>query len=277
MVRTTINIPDAFSFDDPNPYRRFLKNAAVAVISISVFILAWYAVAFVADSSLLPGPEKTWTALWRLITQGDSMTGFSLQQYVSSSLVTFLKGFVIAFAVTLPLGLMLGYSRLLRVFTNPIIEMMRPVAPIVWAPFFIVMFGYQIGPMLVVFVGIFFPMLTNVMFGVMKVDPNWLDAAKTLGASEFQIFYKVVLPASIPYVMNGVKIGLGIGWMCIVAAEFYASPVGGMGFLLTEFADVGYWPGVFAAVIVVGGLGILTVGVADYAHRALSKKMGIIV
>ncbi|MDR0888139.1 MAG: ABC transporter permease [Candidatus Methanoplasma sp.] len=277
MVRTTIDIPESFSFDDPNPYRRFLKKAAVAFVSISVFVTVWYVVAHVADTALLPGPEKTWTALVRLITEGDSMTGFSLWQYVRSSLVTFLKGFAIAFLVTLPLGLLLGYSRIMRMFTTPIVEMLRPVAPIVWAPFFIVMFGYQIGPMLVVFVGIFFPMLTNVMFGVMKVDPEWLDAAKTLGASEFQIFYKVVLPAAIPYIMNGVKVGLGIGWMCIVAAEFYASPVGGMGFLLTEFADLGYWPGVFAAVMIVGGLGILTVGVADYAHRFLSKKMGIVV
>ncbi|MDR3205975.1 MAG: ABC transporter permease subunit, partial [Candidatus Methanoplasma sp.] len=142
-------------------------------------------------------------------------------------------------------------------------------------PFFLVMFGYQIGPMLVVFVGVFFPMVTNVMFGVMKVEPEWLDAAKTLGASDTQVFLKVIVPASLPYVMNGVKIGLGIGWMCIVAAEFYASPVGGIGFLLTQYADMGYWSGVFAAVFVIGLMGILTVGTAGRLHFMLSKRMGI--
>ncbi|MCL2295964.1 MAG: ABC transporter permease subunit, partial [Methanomassiliicoccaceae archaeon] len=180
------------------------------------------------------------------------MTNITLGRYVSTSMSTFLKGFLLAFAVAVPVGLVLGYSKILRDFATPIIEVLRPIAPIAWAPIFMLSLGYSIGPMLVVFIGIFFPLLTNVIFGVKKIDPSWIDAAKTLGASQFQVFYKVMMPSAIPYVMNGIKVGLGIGWMCIVAAELYASPLGGIGFYLAEQAGIGYWPGAYAALVIIG-------------------------
>lgn len=78
-----------------------------------------------------------------------------------------------------------------------------------------------------------------------------------------------------PYVMNGIKIGLGIGWMCIVAAELYASPLGGIGFYLAEQASLGYWPGAFAAVVIIAVLGLLTTGLAEYVHKVVAKRMGM--
>ena len=135
--------------------------------------------------------------------------------------------------------------------------------------------GYDLGPMLVVFVGIFFPLLTNVIFGVSKIDSKLVDASKTLGASDTQIFIKVMVPSTIPYIMNGIKVGLGIGWMCIVAAELYASPLGGIGFYLSEQATAGYWPSAYAAIAVIAVLGLLTTGVAEYIHKMVSKRMGM--
>jgi NitT/TauT family transport system permease protein len=127
---------------------------------------------------------------------------------------------------------------------------------------------------MVVFVGVFFPLLTNVVFGVRKINPNWIDAAKTLGANQFQIFYKVIIPGTVPYLMNGVKIGLGIGWMCIISAEMYSSTIGGIGqFILNQIAYYN-WPGLMAGIVVVSILGILTVGIAGGLHKLLSKRMG---
>jgi NitT/TauT family transport system permease protein len=237
--------------------------------------MVWWAVAVITDTHAIPTPLETWRALVYFTENGDLITGLTLWQYISPSLSTFVKGFILAFAVAVPIGLVLGYSRIMRDFANPVIEILRPIAPIAWAPIFILALGYTVGPILVVFIGIFFPLLTNVIFGVRKIDPNWIDASKTLGASQFQIFYKVMLPSAVPYVMNGIKVGLGIGWMCIVAAELYASPLGGIGFFLAEQASIGYWPGAYAALVVIAILGILTIGVSDYIHRMVSKRMGL--
>ncbi|MCL2032571.1 MAG: ABC transporter permease [Methanomassiliicoccaceae archaeon] len=262
-------------YDENNKYHRFARTVLIAVISLSIFIFTWWAISVITKSTAIPTPLETWNALVDLYLNGDRMTKISLGGYISSSLSTFIKGFLLAFAVAVPLGLILGYSKVLRDFASPVIEILRPIAPIAWAPIFMLSLGYSIGPVLVVFVGIFFPLLTNVIFGVRKIDPNWIDASKTLGASQIQVFYKVMMPSAVPYVMNGVKVGLGIGWMCIVAAELYATPLGGIGFYLAEQAAAGYWPGAYAALVIIAVLGLLTIGVADYIHRLLSKRMGI--
>ena len=187
----------------------------------------------------------------------------------------FLKGFLLALVIALPVGLILGTFKTVNEFVNPMIEIIRPIAPIAWAPILMLAINYQTGPMLVVFIGIFFPLLTNIIFGVRKIEPNLIDAAETLGASSLQVFVKVLVPSTIPYLMNGIKIGLGIGWMCIVAAELYATPLGGIGFYLAEQAGQGYYEGAFAAIVIIAILGILTAGLADYIHRTISKRMGV--
>ncbi len=262
-------------YDENNKNHRFARTLVIAVISLTLFILVWWAVSVVTGNTAIPTPLETWNALVDLYLNGDRMTHRTLGQYISASLSTFVRGFILALAVAVPLGLVLGYSKLLRDFSNPVIEVLRPIAPIAWAPIFILSLGYTIGPMLVVFVGIFFPLLTNVIFGVRKIDPNWIDAAKTLGASQLQVFYKVMVPSAVPYVMNGIKIGLGIGWMCIVAAELYATPLMGIGFYLATQANAGYWPGAYAGLVIIGVLGLLTVGVADLIHRIVAKRTGM--
>jgi len=265
-----------FKYDKHNKYHRLLKQLLIIVVSLVIFIEAWWVLSIIADSTTVPSPLQTWNALTNFIANGDAMTqGKSAWSYIASSLSTYLKGFCLAFAVAVPLGLLLGKFATVRAFANPVIEILRPIAPIAWAPIFMVSIGYKLGPMLVVFIGIFFPLLTNVIFGVTKIDPKLIDAAKTLGASDGQIFVKVLVPSTIPYIMNGIKIGLGIGWMCIVAAELYASPLGGIGFYLAEQASAGYWPSAYAAIVIIAVLGLVTTGLADYIHRLITKRMGI--
>ncbi len=263
-------------YDRHNKYHRILKQAVIIFASLVIFVEAWWVLSIIANSTTVPTPGETWSALVDFIRNGDSMTqGKSAWSYIGSSMGTFLKGFLLALVVAAPLGLVIGKCETLRLFSAPIIEVLRPIAPIAWAPIFMVSVGYKLGPMLVVFVGIFFPLLTNVIFGVSKIDPKLIDASKTLGASDAQIFVKVMVPSTVPYLMNGIKIGLGIGWMCIVAAELYASPLGGIGFYLSEQATAGFWPAAYAAIAIIAVLGILTTGVAEYVHKLVSKRMGM--
>ena len=180
-----------------------------------------------------------------------------------------------ALAIALPLGLILGNFKTIREFTNPWIEVLRPIAPIAWAPIFILLFGYIQGATFVVFVGIFFPLLTNIVFGVSKIDRVLVDASKTLGASNLQIFTKVLIPSTVPYLMNGIKVGLGIGWMCIVAAELYNTTLGGIGYYVKFMIDNSSYDYAFAGIIVIAVLGLLTTGVAEYVSKIVSRRMGV--
>ena len=264
-----------FTYDRHTKWHRRLRWTLIIIASLTMFVEAWWVLSILANSPTVPNPAETFDALVDLIQNGDSMTGKSLWNYVSSSMSTFLKGFALALVIATPIGMLLGKYKTANDFATPMIEILRPIAPIAWAPIFMISVGYNLGPMLVVFVGIFFPLLTNIIFGVSKIDRNLIDAAKTLGASDGQIFVKVMVPSTVPYLMNGIKIGLGIGWMCIVAAELYASPLGGIGFYLAEQASAGFWPGAFAAIIVIAVLGLVTTGLAEYIHKLVSRRMGM--
>ncbi len=265
----------SFKYDPHNKYHRVARGAVIAVLSLVVFVWIWWMIAIIADKPAVPTPMETIDALINLINNGDVVTGKSLWTYVGSSMTKFVEGFALAMVVAVPIGLILGSFKFLREFFTPMIEVLRPIAPIAWAPIFIILFGYVEGAMLVVFIGIVFPLLTNIIFGVTKMDSSLIDAAKTLGASNLQIFIKVILPNTVPYIMNGIKVGLGIGWMCIVAAELYSSPVGGLGFYLSSMIEASSYPQAFAGIIVIAVLGLLTTGVAEYIHKYVSRRMGL--
>ncbi|AGI47922.1 ABC-type nitrate/sulfonate/bicarbonate transport system, permease component [Thermoplasmatales archaeon BRNA1] len=265
----------SFQYDENNRVHRLIRTIAVLAVSLVAFVLIWWFVTYMADMKAFPTPDKVFDALIDLIRDGDTINHHTLGEYIYSSFTTFLKGFAIAFAVSVPLGLLLGYVRPMREITAPWIEIIRPIAPIAWAPIFIISFGLELGPALVVAVGIFFPMLTSIIFGVQRIDSNWIEASKTLGASQPQIFVKIVLPATVPYILNGMKVGLGVGWMCIVAAELYAKQLGGIGHYLLMMTDNGLWANAFAAIIVIAFLGLITTGLAEYFSKVVSRRMGM--
>jgi len=265
-----------FRYDEHNKIHRWVRLAVVILISLYCFISVWYLIAHFVNLPVISTPVETWDALVYLFQHGDTTqpNNPSMWSYIWSSMLTFLKGFAIALIVAIPLGLLLGANKTLNDLCTPAIEVLRPIAPIAWAPILIIAMGAKIGPMFVVAIGIFFPLLTNTIFGVMKIDKNLIDASKTLGANKWQIFSKVMVPCSLPYVMNGMKIGLGIGWMCIIAAEIYAPQLCGIGSFLVNQATAGNWPFVYACLIMIAAMGLLTTGVAQYLHKFLTKRMG---
>jgi NitT/TauT family transport system permease protein len=265
----------SLKFDEHNKYHRFIRTVLITAVSLIAFVCLWWVVSKIANNAAIPEPFETFEALVDLIYNGDPVTGLSLSTYVASSLSKFLRGFVLALVIALPIGLILGNFKYIRSFVNPWIEVLRPIAPIAWAPIFILLFGYIQGATFVVFIGIFFPLLTNIIFGVTKIDKVLIDASKTLGASNMQIFLKVLIPSTIPYLMNGIKVGLGIGWMCIVAAELYATPLGGIGFYVANMITYGAFPQAYAGIIVIAILGLLTTGLAEYVSRIVSRRMGM--
>jgi len=258
-----------------------LFHITVSILSLVFFVAAWWALnAYFEDqdsvnAEYVPSPGSVWDALWGLMREPDPYVGIHITEHMASSLERIGIGFVLALALAIPAGLLMGRMRLAHAVGRPIVEVFRPIPPLAWIPIFLIIFGIFWGPVAIVFLGIFFPVLFNVMLGARSVDPTLVDAAKTLGAGRFAIFEKVIFPYTIPYLMTGIKVGLGIGWMCIVAAEMVAAEGGGMGYFILVMADWSDFERMYAGMVIIGVLSALTTGVAGFVESYVYKRMGM--
>ncbi len=212
----------------------------------------------------------------------------SLLSNTSISLLRVLIGFTSATLVGIPLGVLMGSLRPVRRTIEPIVEILRPLCPIAWLPFAIAVFKLktlpqlfgltytrtiwdqiQLGMIFVIFVGGFFPILTNTLDGVTGIRRNYVLLAQTLGASGPQIFRHVYLPAAMPQILTGLRQGLGLCWFVIIAAEMMIGSDSGIGYLLMYAADNAAMDIVVAAMFIIGVVGALL----NYAMRRVMQHV----
>jgi len=191
------------------------------------------------------------------------------------SLVRVLTGFVVAVVVCVPLGIFMGTSKILHRMVNPLVEMFRPLCPIAWIPFAMAVFktttvsqlfgvrytdtildSVQIGMIFIIFWGGLFPILLNTIHGVAGVRTLWTETARVLSASKAQIFWKVILPAALPAILTGLRIGVGIAWMVIIAAEMLPGADSGIGYLIMYSYELAEMQILVACMVVIGLMGL---------------------
>lgn len=251
-----------------------LIHFGISIVSVILFLIIWDAYARYLNEPYFPGPYNVFKALYSSFFDED-FTGHYMGEHIFASLIRIILGFVIAFIFAVPIGLFMGWSKYVSSAANPIVELIRPIPPIAWIPFAIVFFDSPWDTTFIIFLGVFFPVLINTIFGVKRLDPIIIDAAKTLGVTRKNILQKVIFPAIVPTIMTGIRIGLGIGWMCLVAAEMVGVTGGGVGFYILAMSQVGRYEEMFAGMIMIGILGFITVGSASYIERRVSKWMGL--
>ena len=265
------------------------QRIALGCVSLVIFLTGWWltsnylhaefpfeGVAPSANRDVLPDPRQVYDAFVDAFLHRDPVSDLFMTSHIFASLKRIFFGFILAFALGMPIGLLMGRSSNSNAFARPIVEIFRPIPPLAWVPIFLIGLGLFWGPVAIVFLGIFFPILLNVTFGAKSVEPVLIDAARTLGAKKSQLFAMVVLPSTLPYMMTGIKVGLGIGWMCIVAAEMLGSVGGGVGYYIYNMAfQASMYDRVFAGMVVIGLLSVLTTGVAELIERRLYKWMGM--
>jgi len=252
-----------------------LRTLFLSIISLVAFVVIWHVIAtYIVHESYLPPPGEVWDALVLSFQTTDSTIGTTMGQNIVASLRRFVIGFGIALLVAIPVGLVMGFSRIVNDLLKPIVEIFRPIPPIAWVPILFVMFSYIWGPVLAISIGAFFPIVTSVSFGVRSVDTIYYDAARTQGATQLDIFKKVVIPFTLPYIMTGIRISLGVAWMCIIAAEMIMAVGGGIGYYIWYYGFNGPYANFFAGVIVLAILGIITVGLAEYLEKYILKSRG---
>ena len=255
--------------------RSMLKTLFLTVVSLVSFLVIWQLASDWLDLAYLPPPGQVWDALVLSFQEPDPILGTTMSQNIVASLRRFLIGFSLALLVAIPVGLVMGFSRTFNDLLRPIVEIFRPIPPIAWVPILFVAFSYIWGPVLAITIGAFFPIVTSVSFGVRSVEPIYYDAARTQGAGRMAIFEKVVIPFTLPYMMTGVRIALGVAWMCIIAAEMIMAVGGGIGYYIWYYGFNGPYDRFFAGVIVLAVLGIITVGLAEYAENYILKTRGM--
>lgn len=248
--------------------RRRLARGGTGAISVALFLVAWHLVAASLASPYIPKPYAVARALVTAFLERDFI-GFTISQHIVSSLARILQGFALAALLAVPLGLASGWVRWVEEFASPVIELIRPIPPLAWIPFAIYFFGDPFDAVFIVFLAAFFPVFLSTAAGVKAVDPILIDAARTLGARRLPLFTKVVVPAALSHIVTGMRIGLGIAWMSIVAAEMVGVRGGGLGVYIWTMAEVGRFDAVFAGMALIGLIGLGLTGGIGYVQRRL--------
>ena len=200
----------------------------------------------------------------------------SLLDNIGISLARVLSGYMLAAITAIPLGMAMGYSANADGLLNSFLGLFRSIPPLAWVPLVLAWFGASslatlvnlpIGPfygylhnikvamLFIIYIGGFYPILTSAMHGVRMTPNTLMDAARVLGASERDIFRKVLLPATAPSIVNGLRIGLGVAWMCLVSAEMLPGSLSGVGYLITHAYTVGRTDVVIAGMVSIGAIG----------------------
>lgn len=242
------------------------------ITPLIIIILIWQGLSFfnIINENVFPSPIAVFSGFKDLLIKGIP-PGHRLHLHILYSLYRVVLGYLPAVLTAIPLGILIGWSRRFRDIMSPLIEIIRPIPPLAWIPISILWFGIGVkSAAFIIFLGVFFPVLLNTVSGVLSINSNMIDAARTLGANEKDIFLKILIPGSMPSIFTGMRIGVGIGWMTLVAAEFTGVRVGyGLGYMIMTARDVQRPDEIVAGMLVIGFIGLLI----NYFIKLIESKV----
>jgi NitT/TauT family transport system permease protein len=250
-----------------------LKNPAIAALFPLAVVVFWHFATYGRKYSLIPPPSEVAIELYDLAFGGiwDDAFSQTLHIHLLASLSRVYGGFAMACAVALPLGLMIGRLPFVRQLLDPTFQVLRPIPVTAWLPLAMIIFG--LGPrsaVFLVFLGAFYPVLINTIFGVRSVDPRLFEAASMLGCEGTAQFFKVVLPASLPAIFTGLRLGLGFAWVVIVVGEMTGVQTG-LGAIIMEARQLSRTEIVISGMIVIGIAGFISDRLVMWLGRRLLR------
>jgi nitrate/nitrite transport system permease protein len=223
--------------------RKHLPGFLLPLVGIGGLILLW-AFSSVTWSKNLPSPIKTWEISRDYVVQPFAKRGEldqGILRFAWYSLVLVAKGYSIALLIGTPLGFLLGRSKLFAKSFDPIIQLLKPVSPLAWLPLGLVLFQKSHpAALFTIAVCSMWPTVLNTALGVRSVPKEYLNVARVLQLSPAKTFFKVLLPAALPYMFTGYRLSLGIAWLVIVAVEMLTGTPGIGGFLWQEYNSLVY-------------------------------------
>jgi NitT/TauT family transport system permease protein len=243
------------------------------IMAIFVFLVVWQFGALIDDWTgydmlgigLVPPPVDV------LITWADVIPNLGYWQSWVSSFQRVLAGFLVAMIVGIPFGLMLAVNKYFRGIFFPPFEILRPIPPLAWVPASLIFWPTnEMSIAFVTFLGAFFTIVINVLGGARAIDVRYLRAAQSMGASQWHLFYRIILPGTLPSIFTGAAVGMGITWEVVLAAEMISGGGtqggGGLGFFIWS----SYMGGSLEHIVV----GMISIGIAGYLCSSSIRKLG---
>lgn len=254
-----------------------VASFCIPLLAPILLAVCWLVIAgHINNQIILPSITQVWAIL--LHPFQDLISMGSLCSNVLVSLVRVLLGYILAALIAVPLGVIMGYYTVVFKALNGFLNLFRPIPPLAWVPLVMAWFGIaslatlagvesgswyiylnniKFSMLFIIFVGAFYPILTATIHGVQSVNTTLIDSARVLGATEKQIFRKILLPAALPAIITGMRIGLGIAWMCLVSAEMLPGSLSGIGYMITHAFTLASTDIVIAGMISIGCVGAL--------------------
>ena len=240
-----------------------LKTKILPPVALVSFLIAlWWTAVAASGTIIIPSPWKVALGIAELAQQG------TLLDHVAASLFRVGTGYLLAAALAIPLGILMGWFNGLFIALNPLTQILRPISPIAWIPLAIIWFGVgNLAPIFLIFLSSFFPMALETTAGVHTIERQYIRAAENFGVSGLALFRQVVIPAALPQIIVGMRISLGVAWLVVVAAEMIALR-SGLGYFIIDSRNAGNrYDLVVAGMLIIGVIGLLL----DIAVRRLER------
>lgn len=248
---------------------RVPSNVVVSAFTLLVILAVWWAVTalHLISPLFLPAPQQVLKQWVSISTQG--FMDATLGQHLAASLSRILIALLAAVVIGVPVGIAMGLNPTVRGILDPIIEIYRPVPPLAYLPLMIIWFGIgETSKILLTYLAIFAPVTLAAAAGVRSVEQVRVRAAQALGASRWQVLWNVVLPNALPEILTGLRIGLGVGWSTLVAAELIAA-TRGLGFMIQSAGEF------LATDVVIAGISVIAfiAFALELGLRALQRRL----
>ena len=251
------------------------ETGAWGALGLGLFLGLWTGLTTtgLVPRQFLPTPLDVATRLYQLLTE--TFAGATLLTHLGSSFTRYAYGVLLAVAVGVPLGLLMGWFRWLDEIVTPIFDGLRFIAPIAWVPFAALWFGTGIGgPILIIFAGAFPPCLINAYRGARFVEPRLIEAARMLGTGHFRTITEILLPAAVPSIVAGLRVSAGLGWQSLVGAELIVASAG-IGFMMVQAQGSVQTPTVMVGMLAIGLVGMLIDILLRQAESWLRRRRGL--
>ena len=245
----------------------FLRRAAITAASLSLALLAWSLFArYFAFPDLVPSPFDT------LGTGAEMIASGALLSHVGISLERVLIGYSAGCILGVLIGTLMGRISFVGQFVDPLLQLMRPISPVALVPLSIIWFGIgDLSRYFIIFYGVVIIMIMNTAAGVSATPGLRVNAARCFGATRMQIFYRIIIPSAVPYILTGMRVALGFAFMGIVAAEMIAAQ-SGIGYLIMQSRMLLRTDIMFVGLVTLGVLGALIDGCFKLAIDRTMKR-----
>jgi len=248
----------------------FSRAFSLSLLSLALLLLIWWSVTALGLISplFLPAPQQVLSKLL-LIASPQGFMDATLWQHLAASLTRMLVALFAAAAIGIPVGIAMGLSPAVRGLLDPLIELYRPVPPLAYLPLMVIWFGIgETSKILLIYLAIFAPVTLSTLAGVRNTQQVRIRAAQSLGASRWQLLRWVILPGALPEILTGLRIGLGVGWSTLVAAELIAA-TRGLGFMVQSAGEF------LATDVVLAGIAVIALiaFTLELGLRALQRRL----